>query len=36
MDKKYNDLTKLKRLLDNDIITKGEFENEKKKILNSK
>ena len=30
---KYSDLKKLKELLDNDIITKEEFEKEKKKIL---
>lgn len=34
MDKKYSDLNKLKKLLDNKIITKEEFEKEKKKILN--
>lgn len=34
MDKKYKDLTKLKKLLDKDIISKEEFEKEKKKILN--
>ena len=34
MDKKYSDLNKLKKLLDNDIITQEEFEKEKKKILN--
>lgn len=33
MDKKYADLNKLKKLLDKDIITKEEFEKEKKKIL---
>lgn len=33
IDKKYNDLNKLKELLDNNIITKEEFEEEKKKIL---
>ncbi len=33
MDKKYSDLNKLKKLLDNKIITKEEFEKEKKKIL---
>ena len=33
MDKKYSDLKKLKKLLDDDIITKKEFEEEKKKIL---
>ena len=33
MDKKYKDLTKLKKLLDDKIITKEEFEKEKKKIL---
>lgn len=36
MDKKYWDLTKLKKLLDKEIISKEEFEKEKKKILNSK
>lgn len=30
---KYDELRKLKRLLDDNIITKEEFENEKKKIL---
>ena len=34
VDKKYNDLIKLKKLLDENIITKEEFEKEKKKILN--
>ena len=33
IDKKYTDLNKLKKLLDKDIITKEEFEKEKKKIL---
>lgn len=33
IDKKYSDLNKLKELLDNDIITKEEFDQEKKKIL---
>lgn len=33
MDIKYRDLTKLKKLLDKDIISKEEFEKEKKKIL---
>ncbi len=33
MDQKYSDLKKLKKLLDDDIITKEEFEKEKKKIL---
>ncbi len=33
MDKKYSDLNKLKKMLDKDIITKEEFEKEKKKIL---
>ena len=32
---KYNELIKLKELLDKDIITKKEFEQEKRKILNS-
>lgn len=32
---KYDDLSKLKKLLDENIITKEEFENEKDKILNS-
>lgn len=36
MDQKYSDLTKLKELLDKDIISKEEFEKEKKKILNNK
>lgn len=36
MDKKYSDLRKLKELLDDDIISKEEFEKEKKKILNKK
>lgn len=35
MDQKYSDLTKLKKLLDKDIISKEEFEKEKKKILNN-
>lgn len=34
MDKKYNDLNKIKELLDKEIITQEEFEKEKKKILN--
>lgn len=34
VDKKYSDLNKLKKLLDKEIITKEEFENEKKKVLN--
>ena len=34
MDRKYSDLNKLKKLLDKKIITKEEFEKEKKKILN--
>ncbi len=33
MDKKFSDLNKLKKLLDDKIITKEEFEKEKKKIL---
>ena len=33
VDQKYSDLKKLKELLDNDIITKAEFDKEKKKIL---
>ena len=33
MDQKYSDLNKLKKLLDKNIITKEEFEKEKKKIL---
>ena len=33
VDQKYSDLNKLKELLDNEIITKEEFEKEKKKIL---
>jgi len=33
---KYNDLIMLKKLLDSKIITKQEFEKEKKKILNRK
>lgn len=33
IDKKYDDLNKLKELLDKKIITKAEFEKEKKKIL---
>ena len=32
---KYDDLEKLKKLLDNEIITKEEFDKEKEKILNS-
>ncbi len=32
---KYDDLAKLKKLLDNEIITKEEFDKEKEKILNS-
>lgn len=32
---KYDELEKLKKLLDNNIITKEEFENEKNKILNN-
>ena len=35
MDKKYSDLNKLKKLLDKEIITKEEFEQEKKKILDN-
>lgn len=35
-DDKYDNLKKLKKLLDEGIITKEEFENEKKKILNEK
>ena len=34
MDQKYSNLTKLKKLLDKNIISKEEFEKEKKKILN--
>lgn len=34
VNKKYSDLKKLKELLDNEIITQEEFEEEKKKILN--
>lgn len=34
MDKKYSDLNKLKKLLDDKIITKEEFDKEKKKVLN--
>lgn len=34
VDKKYSDLNKLKKLLDDKIITKEEFDKEKKKILN--
>ncbi|MDD2392256.1 MAG: SHOCT domain-containing protein [Bacilli bacterium] len=34
MDQKYSNLTKLKKLLDKKIISKEEFEKEKKKILN--
>lgn len=33
MDQKYNDLKKLKELLDSDIITKEEYDKEKSKIL---
>ena len=33
MDRKYSDLNKLKKLLDKEIITREEFEKEKKKIL---
>lgn len=33
IDNKYNDLTKLKKLLDKNIITQEEFEREKQKIL---
>ncbi len=33
MDQKFSDLNKLKKLLDEEIITKEEFEREKKKIL---
>ena len=33
INKKYSDLNKLKELLDNKIITKEEFDKEKKKIL---
>ena len=33
MDQKYNDLKKLKELLDNDIITKEDYDKEKAKIL---
>ena len=33
MDQKYSDLNKLKKLLDDKIITKAEFDKEKKKIL---
>ena len=33
MDKKVSDLKKLKKLLDSKVITKKEFEKEKKKIL---
>lgn len=36
IDKKYSDLNKLKKLLDDKIITKEEFNIEKKKILNQK
>lgn len=36
IDQKYNDLTKLKELLDKNIISKEEFEKEKKKVLDSK
>ena len=36
MEQKYSDLIKLKELLDNKIISKEEFEKEKKKILNRK
>ena len=35
IDKKYSDLKKLKELLDDKIITEKEFEDEKKKIINS-
>jgi predicted ATP-dependent serine protease len=35
-ERKYKSLNKLKKLLDNDIITKEEFDEEKKKILNKK
>ena len=35
MDKKYSDLTKLKKLLDKKIISQEEFDKEKKKILNN-
>ena len=35
MDQKYNDLKKLKELLDNDILTKEEYEKEKNKILSN-
>lgn len=34
MTQKYSDLNKLKELLDNKVITKEEFEKEKKKVLN--
>ena len=34
IDVKYSNLIKLKDLLDKEIITKEEFEKEKKKILN--
>lgn len=34
VDQKYSNLTKLKKLLDKNIISKEEFEKEKKKILN--
>lgn len=34
MNQKYSNLTKLKKLLDKNIISKEEFEKEKKKILN--
>ena len=36
MDKKYSDLTKLKKLLDKKIISQEEFDKEKEKILNNK
>lgn len=36
IDQKYSDLNKLKELLDNDVITKEEFDKEKKKVLNDK
>ena len=34
-ERKYKDLLKLKELLDKKILTQNEFEQEKKKILNS-
>ena len=34
LDQKFSDLNKLKKLLDDKIITKAEFDKEKKKILN--